>query len=301
MTITEVKKQIDFDALNKFRLEKKAVIGRMKIILTIIIVAICSFVFFITNSAKLDVMPSIFICFMVGIIVYVAGYYLLIYKIRKEFEMSYRMNALIKLCSVFGNEFKYKADKTISKSDLGASGLDFSPTVVHSNDYFEGEINRVPFICVELQLKKVEPHVRRHVQTRSSFNGIYLLLALKLRKDFEVDVVDSSILDVDHIYKELYQRSSNQSGLAQEFLSDGFMLKLDEFHHKINARTSFTIRNGNVYMAINDSTDHFYIDVNKSSEELFESHYKDLLKIRNMIKEVIDFFIPLVSPLQEKY
>jgi hypothetical protein len=226
---------------------------------------------------------------------------LFIHKYEVQFKKGFRESVLDKLLKDIGYDLKLNIEKPLTKSEFLKGKLFTSFNVFEPEELFEGNIEDIPVKFSELHLQS-----KSRYSTRTIFRGFYANFNFGLREDLVIDVIqddsrNSALLQKmnlsrdklvkvdDPDFEKKYVVYSNQTELATELLSPKFIHQLSLHSDKLGSTIFFSIRNGYVHIAYNDSTDHFVIDHNQAVEELTEKFYQDITKMYDVINELNNF------------
>ena len=90
-------------------------------------------------------------------------------------------------------------------------------------------------------------------------------------------------------FEKTYIVYYNKSFKINEIITESIISILLSLNQKIGTEVCFTIKNGNVYIAFDDTRKYFNIDINKTSIELTKEYQNDVENIYATILELKKF------------
>jgi hypothetical protein len=305
MTFEEIKSKIDFASINELRLKNKKIIdSRSSKFLGINFIIFVALVIFIWPHVNF--LESIFIPFIVVILIYTVLYRLFIRKYEVQFKKGFRESVLDRLLKDIGYDLKLNIEKPLTQSEFSKGKLHTSFNDFESEELFEGNIEDTPVKFSEVHLKS-----KSRYSTRTIFRGFYANFNYNFNEDLVIDVIQDESGDKEFLQKMNFSRDklvkvddqsfekkyvvySNQPELASELVSQKFINELATLSDAVNSTVYFSIRKGSIHLSYKDGVNHFVMDHNKPVEELTENFFKDITKmyaIMSQLKTFIDLNI----------
>lgn len=300
MNFEEIKSKIDFASINELRLKNKKIIdSRSNLFLGINLIILIALIIFIWPHVGF--FTAIFVPIFVVAIIFAILHSLFIKKYEVQFKKGFRESVLDKLIKDIGYDLKLNIEKPLTQAEFLKGKIYTSFNSFEPEELFEGNIEDIPVKFSELHLQS-----KSRYSTRTIFRGFYANFNFGLREDLVIDVIqddsrNSALLQKmnlsrdklvkvdDPDFEKKYVVYSNQTELTTELLSPKFIQQLSLHSDKLGSTIFFSIRNGYVHIAYNDSTDHFVIDHNQAVEELTEKFYQDITKMYDVINELKNF------------
>ena len=306
MKFEEIKSNIDFKALNDFRLEKKKIIdSRTNKILISCLLTIIIVLYFIWPHVHW--IQAIIVSIILFVILYGILVKLFVRKYLNQFIIHFRDNVISVLLNSLKFDVKLNLEKVLSRSMFNEGKLFTNFNVFNPEEFFEGTIDELPISFSELLL---EYKSRRY--TNRIFYGFFIKLHYNLDTNLIIDVIeDSTNSDVlqklnfkrnqlvkieDSEFERYYVVYSNNVDLTKSLISNTVIDNLKKLNVIAKNRVYFSIRNGSIHVAYNDERNYFEIDKDKTIEELTETHFNDLNDIFVILKEIKMFFDSNIIP-----
>jgi hypothetical protein len=304
MSSTDEIFDIDLNQLESFRIKQKKIYDRNNgnrsfiLLFTIIFGAIYFYSF-------LNLWNTIIALFIVVLIVFSILEKIFIKPYVTKFNDFFKINAIDRIHNSLGYNLIFNVNTRFEKEELKQSN--FLPYF----NYFVPEYLFTGIIeDVGIRFSKVIAGYSSRMNTNIYLNGFYLILNYKLDSAINIEVVKKRLNRPT--IRKLYLKNSNEyktnkvdfektyivyynkSFKINELITESIISNLLSLNQKIGTEVCFTIKNGNVYIAFDDTRKYFNIDINKTSIELtkeyqnnVENIYATILELKKFIDTVI--------------
>ena len=290
---------IDLNQLESFRIEQKEICARNSFILFFILLFTIIFgaIYF---YSFLNLWETIIVLLIVFVIVVFILNYVLIKPYVTEFNVFFKINAIDKIHKSLGYNLNFNVEDRFKKAELKQSKFLLFFNYFVPEYLFNGAIDNVG-----IRFSKVIAGYASKFSTNIYLNGFYLIFDYKLDSTINIEVVKKHLNNP--IMRKLYLKNSNEYKTnkvdfektyivyykndfkLKEIINERFISNLYSLNQKIGAEVYFTIKNGNVYIAFDDTQKYFNIDINKTSIELTKEYQNDVENIYSKILEIKKF------------
>ena len=290
---------IDLNQLESFRIEQKEICARNSFILFFILLFTIIFgaIYF---YSFLNLWETIIVLLIVFVIVVFILNYVLIKPYVTEFNVFFKINAIDKIHKSLGYNLNFNVEVRFKKAELKQSKFLLFFNYFVPEYLFNGAIDNVG-----IRFSKVIAGYASKFSTNIYLNGFYLIFDYKLDSTINIEVVKKHLNNP--IMRKLYLKNSNEYKTnkvdfektyvvyykndfkLKEIINERFVSNLYSLNQKIGAEVYFTIKNGNVYIAFDDTQKYFNIDINKTSIELTKEYQNDVENIYSKILEIKKF------------
>jgi len=299
MSSTDEIFDIDLNQLESFRIEQKTILERNYFIAFFILLftVISGAIYF---YSFLNLWPTIIVLLIVfGIVLFILNY-ILIKPYVTEFNFFFKTNAIDKIHKSLGYNLNFNVEDRFKKAELKQSKLLLFFNYFVPEYLFNGTIENVG-----IRISKVIAGYASKFSTNIYLNGFYLIFDYKLDSTINIEVVKKHLNNP--IMRKLYLKNNNEYKTnkvdfektyvvyykndfkLKEIINERFISNLYSLNQKIGAEVYFTIKNGNVYIAFDDTQKYFNIDINKTSIELTKEYQNDVENIYSKMLEIKKF------------
>jgi len=299
MSSTEEIFDIDLNQLESFRIEQKTILERNYFILFFILLftIISGAIYF---YSYLNLWRTIIYLFIISVIVLFILNKIFIKPTVTKFNVFFKTNAIDKIHKSLGYNLNFNVEDRFKKAELKQSKLLLFFNYFVPEYLFNGAIDNVG-----IRISKVIAGYASKFSTNIYINGFYLIFDYKLDSTINIEVVKKHLNNP--IMRKLYLKNNNEYKTnkvdfektyvvyynndfkLKEIINERFISNLYSLNQKIGAEVYFTIKNGNVYIAFDDTQKYFNIDINKTSIELTKEYQNDVENIYSKILEIKKF------------
>ena len=299
MSSTDEIFDIDLNQLESFKIKQKTILERNYFILFFILLFTIIFgaIYF---YSYLNLWRTIIYLFIISIIVLFILNKIFIKPTVTKFNIFFKTNAIDKIHKSLGYNLNFDVEDRFKKAELKQSKFLLFFNYFVPEYLFTGIIEGVG-----IRFSKVIAGYSSKFSTNIYLNGFYLIFDYKLDSTINIEVVKKHLNNP--IMRKLYLKNSNEYKTnkvdfektyivyykndfkLKEIINERFISNLYSLNQKIGAEVYFTIKNGNVYIAFDDTQKYFNIDINKTSIELTKEYQNDVENIYSKILEIKKF------------